>query len=161
MCWPICFSRAVSTPSLLMKWSTSFDSLATATTGPPFFLMSAMVILSVPGHVGAADSVLGASERHHCECRCFHRQSREVFGLQRVDVGLATGARHHLAFHRQGMKKVVNPLRCLVRVEALAQYRILGGHPDRTAPRMAVIAVASRDADFALVVRFGYCFVAI
>ena len=45
------------------------------------------------------------------------------------------------------VQEVVDALGRLVGVEALAQLRVLGGHADRAAARVAVVAVAGLDPD--------------
>src|SRR5580704_13097102 len=113
----------------------------------------AMVLaLSVASHVGAAHGVLRSGERDHGERRCFHGQRGQILGFQAVHVGLAARARQHLRLDGEGVQKIVNPFRGPIGIEALAQHRILGGHSDRAASGMAVIAMARLDADFLLVV---------
>src|SRR5690349_24113911 len=126
MCCPISFSRAVSSPAVLMKWSMSFAPLlapvaaaleavlgaalaAGFEAGLAAFFFALAYLLSlvtlamgrsflslVAVHVGAADSVLGAGERHHGERGGLHGQRRQIFRLQAVHIGLAAGPGHHL-----------------------------------------------------------------
>src|SRR5215831_6697354 len=123
----------------------------------------AMVVsrLSITGHVGPTDRVLRTGQRHHGERRSFHGERREILGLQTVYVGLAAGARHHLTFDRQAMEEVIDALRRAVRIETLAQHRVLSGDADGAAAGVAVIAVSRLDADLLLVVGFRDVFVAV
>src|SRR5262249_37649964 len=58
-------------------------------------------------------------------------------------------------------QEVVDALGRLVGIQALTQLGILGGHAHRTAPRVAVVAVAGLDPDRPLVVSLGDVFVAV
>src|ERR1700719_4474066 len=113
MCWPISFSRLWSRPSVVRKWSRSCFLLVIVASG------------SVSGHVGAPDRVLRSSNRHHGHGGGLHGQRRKVLGLKAVHVGLAAGARHHLTFHRQRMKEIVNAFSSITGVEPPAQIRVL------------------------------------
>src|ERR1700687_185722 len=113
--------------------------------------------LSVASHIGPADRVLRSGKRHHGERGSFHGQRGQILGLQAVYVGLPAGARHHLAFDGEAVEEVVNPFRGPIGIEALAQHRILGGHADRAASGMAVIAIDRLDGGFLLFVGLAGC----
>src|SRR5262245_61723455 len=97
MCCPISFSRALSRPE------GDFRNLLTSSWPlPPFGAVGfAIAASSVAVHVGTADGVLRARERHLGKRGGFHGERREIFRLQRMDVGLAAGAGHHLSFDRE------------------------------------------------------------
>src|SRR6516225_10230719 len=103
----------------------------------------AMVVphISITCHVGPADRVLRAGERHHGERGGLHGERRQILGLETVDVGLAAGARHHLALDRQAVEEVVYAFRGTVGIETLAQQRVLSRDADGAAAGVAVIAV--------------------
>ena len=81
-------------------------------------------------------------ERDSGHCGCFHCQRRQIFRLQRVDVGLATGTSEELCLDGQRVQEVIDPLGCFIRIEALTQFRVLRRNADRAAARVAVIAIA-------------------
>src|SRR5215468_9902093 len=116
---------------------------------------------SVAGHVGAADRVLRAGQRHHGESGRLHGERRQILRLQAVHIGLAAGPRHHLAFDGEAVEEIVDTLGRGVGIEALAQHRILGRDADRTAASVAVVAMAGLDADLLLEVGFGDVLVAV
>src|SRR3546814_19278641 len=62
-------------------------------------------LFSVARHVGAADGVLRTGERHHGEGGRLHGKRREIFRLQAVHVGLAAGARQHLALDGEAVQE--------------------------------------------------------
>src|SRR5450755_2099745 len=99
-----------------------------------------------------AGDVIGPGQRHARHRRGLRRQSAEILGLQRVHVGLPARARQHLALQRQRVQEVVDAGGRGVDLEALAQLGVLGGDPDRAAAGVAVVALAGRHADRALVV---------
>ena len=78
-----------------------------------------------------------------------------------MEVGLAAGAGEKLRLDGERMQEVIHPLRRLIRVETLAQDRILRRHADRAATRMAVVAIARIDAHLFLVVGLGDVLVAV
>src|ERR1700753_129700 len=106
MCCPISFSRALSRPDgLFRNLLTSFFPTGALPLGA---VGLAMMLSSVPGHVGAADGVLRTGERHLREGGSLHRQGSQIFRLQRVDVGLAAGTGHHLRLDREAVQEVVD-----------------------------------------------------
>jgi hypothetical protein len=80
------------------------------------------------------------------------REGREVFGLEVVDVGLAAGPCQQLDLHGQRVQEVVDPQRRLFDVEACPQLYVLCGNTHRATTRVAVVALAGRHTDGALVV---------
>ena len=102
--------------------------------------------------LGDARDVLGPRERHLGHRRRLDRQRAKVLGLERVDVRLAARAREHLQLHRHRGQEVVDALRGLVHDQPPAQLGVLRRDPDRAAPRVAVVALARRHSDRALVV---------
>ena len=102
--------------------------------------------------LGLADGVGRAGERHPRHRRGLDRERREILGLERVDVRLAARPREHLQLHGHRGQEVVDALRGLLDDEPLAELGILRRDPDRAAARVAVVALAGRDADRALVV---------
>ena len=93
--------------------------------------------------------------------RCFHGEGRQVFRLQRVDIGLAAGARHHLAFDGKAMEEVVDALGCSIRIETCPQLRILSGNANRAATGVAVVTIAGLDAHLLLEIGLGDVLVAV
>src|SRR2546421_369509 len=85
---------------------------------------------SVASHVGPADRVLRPRQGHHGQGRSLHGERGQILGLQTVHIGLAAGPRHHLTLDGEAVEEVVDALRRAVRVEPLAQHRILGRHAD-------------------------------
>src|SRR5437879_2526623 len=107
---------------------------------------------SIASHVGPADRVLRPRQGHHGQGRSLHGERGQILGLQTVHIGLAAGPRHHLTLDREAVEEVVDALRRAVRVEPLAQHRILGRHADRAPAGVAVVAMAGLDTDLLLVV---------
>src|SRR2546421_997352 len=107
---------------------------------------------SVASHVGPADRVLRPRQGHHGQGRSLHGERGQILGLQTVHIGLAAGPRHHLTLDGEAVEEVVDALRRAVRVEPLAQHRILGRHADGAPAGVAVVAMAGLDTDLLLVV---------
>src|SRR5215831_533916 len=99
-----------------------------------------------------ARDVVGAGQRHPGHGRGLDRQRAQVLRLQAVHVGLAARPGQHLRLEGERVQEVVDALGRLIDLEPLAQLRVLGGDADRAAPGVAVVALAGRDADRALVV---------
>src|SRR5262249_24447630 len=102
--------------------------------------------------LGDAGDVARAGQRHLRHRRRLDRQRGEVRRPEGVDVGLAAGARQHLHLERERVQEVVDALRGVLDDEPLAELGILRRDADRAAPGVAVVALAGRDADGALVV---------
>ena len=105
--------------------------------------------------------MLGTGQRHLRERGRLHGQRGQVFRFERMNIGLAAGAGKKLRLNRQGVQEVIDPDRGLVRVQARAQFRVLGGDADRAAAGMAVVTIARLDAQFIFIIGLGDILVAV